>query len=137
MAESRAARGAPRCDFEATFELLGQKHVLQILRALLEKSPRRFNELQESVSVNTATLTDRLKRLETLGIVRRRALRVTPRRVEYRLTPMGRDLLKIFRTMMEWRRKYSAEVASLERLPRASGHPRPPSARPSFGELPA
>ncbi|EQD77332.1 Helix-turn-helix, HxlR type domain protein [mine drainage metagenome] len=125
MKTARALPGSPPCDFEATFELLGQKHVLVILRALLEKSPRRFNELQESVSVNTATLSDRLKRLENLGIIQRRALAVAPRRIEYRLTPMGRDLLKIFRTMMEWRRKYSAGTASRERMSRTRARPSP------------
>lgn len=109
MERSTRLAHPPHCDFEGTFELLGQRHVLQILRALMQKRPQRFNELQESLAVNTATLTDRLKRLEALGIVRRQPLRVVPRRVEYSLTPMGRDLLKIFRTMMEWRRKYSAK----------------------------
>ncbi len=122
-----ARSGSTHCDFEATLELLGQKHVLLILRSLLEKSPRRFNELQESVSVNTATLSDRLKRLENLGIIRRRALPVTPRRVEYSLTPMGRDLLKIFRTMMEWRRKYSVELPPTRGPSRTKGSARPAS----------
>lgn len=125
MKTARAPPGSPSCNFEATFELLGQKHVLVILRALLEKSPRRFNELQTSVSVNTATLSDRLKRLENLGIIQRRALAAPPRRIEYRLTPMGRDLLKIFRTMMEWRRKYSAGTGSRERVPRSTARPNP------------
>lgn len=110
MEAPRGTSDPPRCDFEATFELLGQKHVLLILRSLIEHSPRRFNEMQESLHVNTATLSDRLKRLERLGIIRRRVLPVTPRRVEYSLTPMGVDLLKIFRTMMAWGQKYSVRT---------------------------
>jgi DNA-binding HxlR family transcriptional regulator len=125
MKTARAPSSSPRCDFEATFELLGQKHVLVILRALWEKSPQRFSELQTSISVNTATLSDRLKRLEHLGIVQRRALAVTPRRADYRLTPMGRDLMRIFRTMMEWRRKYSAATGSWEGTFRRRSKPRP------------
>lgn len=127
MRSPTASTPSPRCDFEATFELLGEKHVLLILRCLLAKSPRRFNELQEALSVNTATLTDRLKRLERLGIIQRRVLPITPRRVEYRLTVMGRDLLKIFRTMMEWRQKYSGHLA---RPSRAAGSGSRPQARP-------
>ena len=99
---------AAHCDFEGTFRLLGQKHVLPILRALLERSPRRFSELQTSIGANTATLTDRLRRMQHLGLVRREVIRVVPRRVEYRLTPMGRDLVKIFAPMIKWREKYSA-----------------------------
>jgi DNA-binding HxlR family transcriptional regulator len=98
---------APHCDFEGTFRLLGQKHVLRVLWALVEKNPRRFNELRESIGANTATMTDRLRQMERLGLVRRDVVRVLPRRVEYRLTPMGRDLVRIFRPMIRWRAKYS------------------------------
>ena len=52
-------------------------------------------------------MTDRLRQMERLGLVRRDVIRVLPRRVEYRLTPMGRDLVKIFRPMTQWRAKYS------------------------------
>ena len=107
MTGSRAGSGAPHCDFEGTFRLLGQKHVLPILWALVQKSPQRFNELREGVGANTATVTDRLKRMQGLGLVERVVIRVVPRRVEYRLTPMGLDLVKIFRPITQWRRKYS------------------------------
>ncbi|MGP8071598.1 MAG: winged helix-turn-helix transcriptional regulator [Thermoplasmata archaeon] len=107
MPAPRAPPGAAQCDFEGTFRLLGQKHALRILWALVEKSPRRFNELRDSVRANTATMTDRLRHMERLGLVQRDVIRVLPRRVEYRLTPMGRDLVKIFRPMAQWRVKYS------------------------------
>ncbi|MGD0588930.1 MAG: helix-turn-helix domain-containing protein [Thermoplasmata archaeon] len=107
MPEVRAKPPAPHCDFEGTFRLLGQKHVLQILWVLLEKSPQRFNELQKQVGANTATVTARLRRMQDLGLVEREVIRVVPRRVEYRLTAMGRDLVKIFRPMVDWRAKYS------------------------------
>ena len=107
MPEVRAKPPAPHCDFEGTFRLLGQKHVLRILWALVEKSPRRFNELRDSLDANTATVTDRLKQLQKLGLIEREVIRVVPRRVEYRLSPMGRDLVKIFRPVTEWRTKYS------------------------------
>jgi DNA-binding HxlR family transcriptional regulator len=99
--------GAPHCDFEATFRLLGQKHALHILLALVESSPRRFNELRGHVGVNAATMTERLRQMQALGLVQREVIRVIPRRVEYGLTPMGRDLAKIFHPMMAWREKYS------------------------------
>jgi len=107
MADSRRVVHLPRCDFEGTFQLLGERHVLTILWALVKKSPQRFNQLREEVDANSATVTDRLKRLETLGLVQRSVIRIVPRRVEYRLTPMGCDLVRIFRPMMQWREKYS------------------------------
>lgn len=107
MTGARNGADAPHCDFEEMFRLLGQKHVLPVLLALVETSPRRFNELRERVGANSATMTDRLKHMQQLGLVRRDVIRVIPRRVEYVLTPMGRDLVKIFQPMMEWREKYS------------------------------
>ncbi|MGA8303886.1 MAG: helix-turn-helix domain-containing protein [Thermoplasmata archaeon] len=107
MVGSRSESKAPHCDFEATFRLLGQKHVLTILWALVQKSPQRFNELRESVGANTATVTIRLRQMQSLGLVQRAVIRVVPRRVEYRLTPMGSDLVRIFRPIVEWREKYS------------------------------
>jgi len=107
MRESRARSPTPHCDFEGTFRLLGQKHALHILWALVERSPRRFNELRQSLGANTATVADRLKQMQNLGLIERDVIRVIPRRVEYRLTPMGRDLVKIFRPITAWRAKYS------------------------------
>ncbi len=107
MSGSRLQPKIPHCDFEGTFRLLGQKHSLHLLWALSEKSPRRFNELRARIGANTATLTTRLRQLQDLGLVRRDVIRVLPRRVEYRLTQMGRDLVKIFRPITLWRAKYS------------------------------
>lgn len=97
--------------------LLGERHVLRLLFLLFQKSPRGFNELKTAATVNTATLSDRLKKLEHLGIVKRTVIRALPRRVEYGITPMGRDLLKIFRTMNDWRSKYSEREARTVETP--------------------
>lgn len=100
-----------RCDFDGTLRFLGERHVLHLLYLLFEKSPRGFTELKVQAVVNTATLTDRLKRLEGIGLVHRRVIRALPRRVEYGITPMGEDLLPIFRTISEWRSKYARVLA--------------------------
>lgn len=102
-----ARRESRQCDFEGTFRLLGQRHTLEILWVLVQRSPRRFNDLREEVGANTATVTDRLKQLQALGLVRRDVIRALPRRVEYQLTPMGHDLVRIFRPLGQWRAKYS------------------------------
>ncbi len=107
MPKPRTGTPSAHCDYEGTFRLLGQKHALHLLWALVEKSPRGFNELRDRVAANTATMTDRLKQMQRLGLVQRDVIRVVPRRVEYRLTPMGRDLVKIFTPMTRWRAKYS------------------------------
>ena len=96
-----------RCDVDGTLRLLGERHVLHLLSLLFEKSPRGFTELKVQAVVNTATLSDRLKRLEGLGIIHRQVIRALPRRVEYGITPMGQEMFPIFRTIAEWRAKYA------------------------------
>ncbi len=95
------------CDFEATIATLGQKHVLGILRSLGDGRPRRFHELRDGLRVNPRTLTARLVELQRLGVVARKVHHVVPRKVEYDLTPMGRDLIQIFHTLRRWRVKYA------------------------------
>jgi DNA-binding HxlR family transcriptional regulator len=119
MKASAQGEERPHCDFDGTLALLGERHVLMLLYLLYRKSPRRFNELKTEGTVNTATLSNRLKRLEGLGIVERTVIRSLPRRVEYGLTPMGRDLLKMFRAMLEWRSKYTRSP-SPRRRPRST-----------------
>jgi DNA-binding HxlR family transcriptional regulator len=53
----------------------------------------RFNEFVQALpTVPPATLTTRLGELERAGILERWVLDTRPPRVEYRLTPRGRDL---------------------------------------------
>jgi len=60
--------------------------------------PRRFGELLDSVpGLHDRLLSERLKELEGEGIVTRRVYSENPVRVEYQLTPMGRDLVKALR----------------------------------------
>lgn len=96
----------PGPDFGPTFNLLGQKHVLSILYALFRTSPLSFGELRSAVGCNPATLSDRLRKLEQFGLLERRALRVIPRRVEYRLTPMMQGFYPVWRQLIAWHRKF-------------------------------
>lgn len=56
------------CPATHTLTLLGKRHMLLILYTL-SKGPKGFNDLQESLSINTATLAARLLELETEQIV--------------------------------------------------------------------
>ncbi len=72
--------------------LIGDVWTLLIVMALLSGA-RRFNELREVMGhVSTKTLSQRLKMLEQLQMVERRAFLEIPPRVEYRLTEKGRAL---------------------------------------------
>src|SRR6266700_2832356 len=72
--------------------LIGDVWTLLIVITLLP-GPRRFNELREAMGhVSTKTLSQRLKMLEQLQLIERRAFLEIPPRVEYRLTEKGKAL---------------------------------------------
>jgi DNA-binding HxlR family transcriptional regulator len=59
----------------------------------LSKNPRRFTELKSDISgISAKMLTQRLKRLETDGVVLRKVMPTSPPTVEYRLTELGLEL---------------------------------------------
>jgi DNA-binding HxlR family transcriptional regulator len=60
----------------------------------LGEGPRRFNELRRSIGgISQRMLTLTLRGLERDGLVTRTVFPTIPPRVDYALTPLGRDLL--------------------------------------------
>jgi DNA-binding HxlR family transcriptional regulator len=93
---SRAERRAEALRAEtaatAALNVLGQKWVMRIIRALGDRT-QRFCELQDALGgANSATLSQRLKLLEDEGLIERRAISAVPPWVEYSLTPKGSEL---------------------------------------------
>jgi DNA-binding HxlR family transcriptional regulator len=85
-----------RRSVEALNPLL-QKWSIEICFLLRMKEPRRFNELKENLpGIGSRTLSQRLKELESQGIVQRTVFPEVPVRVEYRLTPKGSRLGDLF-----------------------------------------
>ena len=55
----------------------------------------RFGEIEKSLPISPATLTNRLKKLEEQGVVARRVETLDKQSVTYALTKKGQDLLPI------------------------------------------
>lgn len=94
------------CSFQPLIELLGKKHVLEILYVVFTKNPSRFKELKQRTGVNPSTLTDRLRELEEANILRRVAFNEIPPRVEYSLTERGLALARMFESLERWQERY-------------------------------
>lgn len=74
-----------------------QKWSIEICFLLRMKQPRRFNELKEQLpGIGSRTLSQRLKELESQGIVSRTVFPEVPVRVEYNLTPKGSRMGDLF-----------------------------------------
>ncbi|HEV2639185.1 MAG TPA: helix-turn-helix domain-containing protein [Actinocrinis sp.] len=69
----------------------------------LGRGPARYSELKDQIGgISKKMLTQTLHRLETNGLVARRALATVPPGVEYRLTDLGRTLLEPVRSLSDW-----------------------------------
>ena len=92
--------------YEHAIQLLGKRWTGLILDSLME-GPRRFCELTATVEgLSDRVLSDRLRELESEGIVKRIVYPQIPVRVEYRLTEKGRDLRPVVQSIHEWAQEW-------------------------------
>ncbi len=104
MADEPAFVMCPR--LEAAMELLGKRWSGLVVRVLME-GPRRFSELSESVpALSERVLSERLKELESEGVLARTVLPGPPVRVEYALTDKGRALSGVLEEIGRWAEKW-------------------------------
>ena len=76
---------------QESFNLLFQKWSLEILYTLLLKDAIGFGEIKKILTVNSRTLSDKLKMLQKHGHITRDVTAGPPLRVEYALTPKGKN----------------------------------------------
>lgn len=92
---------------KAATAVLGDKWTPQLLRFFINEEVVRFCQIQDLVGgINPRTLSARLDHLENEGIIMK-LQNSSNSRCEYALTPKGKDLLPILRTMEEWSAKYA------------------------------
>ncbi len=96
---------AGRCctHYHQAVELIGKRWTGAILFVLLENGPMRFSEVGSAVpDLSDRLLSERMKELESYGIVERRVIGQSPARVEYELTDRGRELAPALRELKAW-----------------------------------
>ncbi len=76
---------------EESFNFLFQKWSLEILYFLMLKDSIGFGEIKKILTVNSRTLSDKLKMLQKHGYIIRNVTAGPPLRVEYTLTPKGKN----------------------------------------------
>ena len=85
----------------------------------------RFTELRREIGVSQKTLTATLRALERDGIISRTSFATIPPRVDYALTDLGREALRVFEAWEDFAVKHWAQViASRQRFDDAVGHDR-------------
>lgn len=86
--------GESFCGVAAAVAVLGDAWTLLLVRDLADE-PRRFTALQTSTGISPRVLTDRLHKMMGEGLVTRHIYAEIPPRVEYALTPKGRDAVAV------------------------------------------
>ena len=97
--------------YHQAVEMLGKRWTGAIVHALL-RGPMRFSALAQAVpQISDRLLSIRLKELEAAGVVARRVWDASPVRVEYELTPKGRALEPVVRSLRQWAREWLRDEA--------------------------
>lgn len=97
--------------FHHAVEIIGRRWSGAILRLLLDGATR-FSELKHAIpDINDRMLSERLKELESEGLVTRQVLATTPVKVEYHLTPKGASLEPVLADIGSWATAWLAVTA--------------------------
>ena len=93
------------CPSREILTLIGGKWTALIICSLA-KDTLRFGELRRMIGgISQQMLTQTLRSLERDGLVVRHVRDARPIRVEYELTPMGRELYGVLRPLTDWAEK--------------------------------
>ena len=98
------------CPVFNTFNIIGKKFSILILRNMIYNGHKRFNEFLNTIEeINPKTLSIRLKEMESDGLITRKVYNETPIRIEYYLTQKGKELQPILEQMALFSIKYCSE----------------------------
>lgn len=106
------SKGPPRspCPITQTLDVIGDKWSLLVVRDLLLGKSRFSEFLASPEGVTTNILADRLKRLESEGLITRSLYQQRPDRYAYALTEAGRDLKPLIGAICRWAEVWRPEA---------------------------
>jgi len=107
------------CPIYNTFDLIGRKFTILILRDMMLYGKTRFNELLDSVEdINSKTLSLRLREMERDGLIKRHVYPERPLRVKYELTEKAKHLRPVLEQMGEFSARFCATDVFRDKKPR-------------------
>lgn len=99
------------CGLPSALEVMGERWSFMILRAALN-GVHHFEEFQTELGIARNILSNRLQRLVAHEILERTVMECDRRKVMYRLTEKGVDLLPTFVALRQWGEKWASGVPS-------------------------
>ena len=103
---------APLCPSRGVLEHVTSRWGVLVLVCLLAEGTHRFSELRRKVAgVSEKMLAQTLHALEEDGFVLREVYPVIPPRVDYSLTPLGREVAQHVEALTDWIEENMSRVA--------------------------
>jgi DNA-binding HxlR family transcriptional regulator len=97
-----------KCPVARTLDVIGDRWAILILRDLFRNETRRFQDFEATLpGLTPSVLSARLKELESRAVIASRHYAEHPPRLEYYLTPKGRELGPILLAMKKWGEKHA------------------------------
>lgn len=100
-----------QCGLPLALEAMGERWSFMILRAAFN-GVRHFEEFLEELGIARNILSNRLSRLVEAGILAREHCCDDRRRIEYRLTGKGHDLLPAMLALRQWGEKWAMDCVA-------------------------
>ncbi len=99
------------CPIARTLDLIGDRWTLLVIRDMMFFDKHRFEEfLASAEGISTNILTNRLKSLEDLGLVKKQPYSNHRRRMNYQLTEKGESLRPVLKVITAWGLKHIPET---------------------------
>jgi DNA-binding HxlR family transcriptional regulator len=93
---------------QTTLKVLGGKWKPLIL-FLLSGGTMRFGQLKKAIlGITQKMLSQELREMESDGLIQRKVYPVVPPKVEYTMTPYGKSLEPILKSMSQWGKKHGS-----------------------------
>lgn len=102
---------ADACGLPAALEAMGERWSFMILRAAFN-GVHHFEDFQSELGIARNILSNRLGRLVEHGILARQVMPCDRRKVEYRLTDKGAELLPTMVALRQWGERWGSGVPS-------------------------
>ncbi len=99
------------CGLPTALEAMGERWSFMILRAAFN-GVRHFEEFLSEIGIARNILANRLTRLTESGILHRTPCPDDRRKVEYRLTEKGLDLLPVMISLRQWGERWGSGFVS-------------------------
>lgn len=105
-----------RCPSRNVLEAISDKWSILIITVLARKL-FRFGELRREIGgISQKMLMQTLQKLERYGFVMREVYPVLPMKVEYSLTPLGKELSSILNIFTTWTETHMNEIMQSEQF---------------------